>query len=127
MESKPSALTHVCILQLNTPASAASAATPATSGKKKLTVWKRFKNALTPGKSKAEEKKGAAQMLMQDGPRETDTQRYSERHSQQAQQADSIAHYSRTTSFRDAQENQAPSSYRFAYNREINRGIVDSC
>lgn len=108
------ALTCASVLQLGTPASAASPGTPATPGKKKLTVWKRFKNALTPGKRKTEEKKGAAQLLMQDGRHDTDTQRYSERHSQQAQQADSIAHYSRTTSFRDAQENQAPSSYRYA-------------
>lgn len=101
----------MCLLQLSNEANSASPAAPA---KKKLTVWKRFKNVFNPGKSKSEEQKDAAQRLMQNGQRDTDAQRFSEKHSQQAQQADSIAHYSRTTSFRDAQENQAPTSYRYA-------------
>lgn len=90
----------------------ATPATPATPGKKKVTMWKRFKSVFTPGKAKREEQKGAAQQLMLDGRADADAKRFSEKHSQQAQQADSIAHYSRTTSFREAQENQAPSNYR---------------
>ena len=103
------------VLQQVSSSTAASAApaTLATPGKKKLTMWKRFKSVFTPGKVKREEQKGAAQQLMQDGHADADAQRFSEKHSQQAQQADSIVHYSRTTSFRDAQENQAPSNYRY--------------
>lgn len=106
-------LTIHVTMQFSTPISSASPATPAPPGKKKLTVWKRFKNVFTPGKSKSEEQKDAAQRLMQNGQHDNDTHRFSEKHSQQAQRADSIAHYSRTTSFRDAQENHPPTSYRY--------------
>ena len=94
-------------LQLNRPDSSEPAA-PASA--KKMTVWKKLKKALfTPGKSKRE---AAAQQLMQAHADTPNSQRYSEKH---ANQADGMVGYSRRTSFQEPRDSVSPSGpYRSA-------------
>ena len=68
-----------------------------------MTVWKKLKKALfTPAKTKRET---AAQQLMQASGDTPTSQRYSEKH---ANQADGVVSYSRKTSFQEARESVPP-------------------
>ena len=82
---------------------------------KKMTVWKKLKKALfKPGKSKREV---AAEQLMRGSNETATSQRYSEKH---ANQADGVVNYSRKTSFQEARENLAPpQAYRSASAAEL--------
>ena len=75
-----------------------------------MTVWKKLKKVLfTPGKSRRE---AAAQQLMQASADTPSSQRYSEKH---ANQADGVVSYSRKTSFQEARESvPLPGPYRSA-------------
>lgn len=99
-------LNHMlCWLQQN---KAVTSSPAAPAGTKKMTVWKKLKKALfTPGKSKRE---AAAQQLMQASADTPTSQRYSEKHTNQA---DGVVNYSRKTSFQEARESvQVPGPYR---------------
>lgn len=98
--------THVLWWLQQNKAVTSSPAAPAAA--KKMTVWKKLKKALfTPGKSKRE---AAAQQLMQASGDTPTSQRYSEKHTDQA---DGVVNYSRKTSFQDARESvQPPGPYR---------------
>lgn len=95
----------LCWLQQNRAVTSSPAA-PAAA--KKMTVWKKLKKALfTPSKSKRE---AAAQQLMQASADTPTSQRYSEKHTNQAEGA---VNYSRKTSFQEAREGvQPPGPYR---------------